>query len=272
LRYGKSCTNAFSAQHPSYAFGSSPLIRESAFQVKGALDAEKAKAISQKMTDLIEKNDPNVWRNPDIAKKQILVLKPLETLGDEYLQILNHPQMKKSLTDFFHGNYAVTSVMALRSLVTTEKDTGSWLWHSDCYPTNTCKMFLHLTRADGETGATEFLSPEDTMNYRDAGYFGQYKHERRGDLDLFAKDHHLPYKPFHLDAAPGDVTVFNMNYLHRAVSPRAAIRDIVEIFMMPSPIPWEEHYALNKEYLASPKYGFPKDPRELRTDAVMGMA
>lgn len=271
LQYGRACSEKYLKEHPGTIFGNPPLIKESAIQIKAALAPEKAKALSAKMTELIENNDPNVWRNPDIAKKQILVQHPLETLGDEYLQILNNPELKKGLTNFFRSHYAVTSVMAMRSLTTNEKDTGSWLWHSDCYPTNTCKLFLHLTRADAETGATLFMSPEDTMAYRDKGYFGQYKHERRGDLDVFAKEKGLPYNAFFIAAEPGDATVFNMNYLHRAVSPRAALRDVIELFLMPSPIPWEQHYALNKEYLREPQYGFPKYPSQLKTGETVQM-
>ena len=104
------------------------------------------------------------------------------------------------------------------------------------------------------------MSVEDTMAYRKAGYFG-LGGQRIKDIEGFAKDHNLPYRPFHIDASPGDATIFNMNFFHRAVSPIEQYRDVVQLFFQPSPIPWDEDYALHGDMLKKPKAGFAKDPR-----------
>ncbi len=262
-QFAHECREAYKTRNGNAAFEPSPLADTPAKAYRQAYPREKAMELSRTITGLIESNHPSVFRNPNIKKKQVIITQPLENLGEDYLGLLDSPELRKGLLGFFESDFCIGSVMALRSLVTDDADTGSWLWHSDCYPPHTCKLFLHLTPANPDHGATEFMSIEDTMAYRRAGYFGQYGHERRGDLDVFAHEHGLPYRPFHIDVEPGDVSLFNMNYFHRAVSPRKSFRDIIEIFLFPSLVPWKEHYARNKDYLRNPKHGFPKDPRTL---------
>ncbi|MBI1812274.1 hypothetical protein HY285_01190 [Candidatus Peregrinibacteria bacterium] len=260
-RFARECSETYIRCNGRADFAPSPLATEPAKAFRKALAPEKARDLSAMITSLIESNHESVFRNPNIKKKQIIINHPLQTLGTDYLGILDGSELHDGLLAFFRGYFAIGSVMAFRSLVTDDDNIGSWLWHSDCYPPHTCKLFLHLTPANAELGATEFMSVADTMAYRRAGYFGQYGHERRGDLDAFAGEHGLPYRPFHIDVEPGDVSLFNMNYFHRAVSPRTGFRDVIEIFLFPSPVPWQAHYAKNADYLRDPKHGFSKDPR-----------
>jgi len=121
-------------------------------------------------------------------------------------------------------------------------------------------MFLHLTPATAETGATEVMNREDTMAYHGAGYFGQYRSEFKADLESFAKEHGLPYQPLHFDATPGDVTFLNMNFLHRAVAPRTGHRDIVSFCFLPNILPWEEQLEIDGIDSITIAGGIQKDP------------
>jgi hypothetical protein len=268
VTYAQECRKEYAKNHDTN-FGTSPLIKNPASQYKGAMSAETAKMYSEKITALIEQNHECVIQNAEHKDLQTVIQQPLDNLGEGLLDVLRNPEVDKALMTHFKGYYSITAISAFRSFP-SEKLVTSWLWHSDCYPTQTCKLFLHLTRADEETGATDFMTVEDTMAYRKAGYFG-LGGERIKDVEGFAKDHNIPYRPFHINAAPGDATIFDMNFFHRAVSPVADYRDVVQLFFQPSPIPWEEDYKLNGELLKKPERGFAKDPRfkEKQTAGMM---
>jgi len=265
IRYARECSKRYAATHPAN-FPPSPLLTEPAVCFRGAIDPQKARAFSEKMTELIDRNDRSIFRDPSIEGMQVVVERPLETLGMGLLDVLRNPGVDAGLKTFFRGEYAVVMAVALRSLP-SQKLVSSWLWHSDCYPPHTCKLFLHLTPADAETGATEFMSLADTMAYRGAGYFG-FGNERIANIEDFAREKGLPYRPFHNNVEAGDATIFNMNFFHRAVSPRKGFRDVLELFLIPSPIPWEEHLKQHADYVRNPPSGYPKDPNNLQAAAV----
>ena len=186
---------------------------------------------------------------------------PLKSLGIEILDVMRSPELHKALLQFFRSHYRIKGTAAWRSFPTNDPDCASWLWHSDTYPPFTCKFFLHLTAADGQTGATEFMNREDTMAYRKAGYFGQFSNERTADLETFAKEHGIVYRPVRIDVQPGDVTIFNENFFHRAVPPRKDFRDVVQFLMLPSPVSWEDDYRRDPARLNEEMTDFAKDPR-----------
>ncbi len=271
-RYTKECRAAYVAKDGIMDLPPSPLCKNGAMLVKGALPTAKAIACTAKITELIEKKDPRIEQ----SKKDSLSLHlsdTLLTLGADILDVLRNPEVHQNLLAYFRSHYRIYWVTGYRSLPTTAAVKGSWLWHSDSFPPHTCKMFLHLTKATGDTGATDFMNLEDTMMYRRAGYFGQFQKERYAELQDFAKDHNLPYRPFHLDAAPGDVTICDVNFFHRAVTPRAAFRDIVSFFFVPNPIHWEEQLKLDGiENISKRAAILPKDPHPGVAIATKGEA
>lgn len=261
-RYARECADRYAMEHGKRDFPPSPILTGAAMCLRAVFPENRARALSQRMNDLIESKDEHAVRPADAESLQIIIRKPLQMLGEGVLDVLRHTDVHHALLQFFHGHYRIYALGAWRTIpAPADKVMGSWLWHSDSYPPHTCKLFLHLTPANAETGATEFMNLEDTMAYRRAGYFGQFRVERYADLQDFAKAHGIPYRPFHLDAEPGDATLFNMNFFHRAVSPRKAIRDVVQFFFVPSLIPWEEHYKRDIDRLMTTLGGFPNDPR-----------
>ncbi len=247
----------------------SPLTDGAATIVRGALSPEKALAHSSKISELIARKDPRIEQ----SKKDSLSLHisdPLITLGSDILDALRSPEVHQALLAFFRSHYRVYWATSYRSLPTSAV-AGSWLWHSDSFPPHTCKMFLHLTRATADTGATDFMNREDTMAYRRAGYFGQYLGERYADLQDFAKKHRLPYRPFHLDANPGDATICDVSFFHRAVAPRTEYRDIVSLFFLPNTIHWEKQLELEGiETVSKRTAALPKDPHPSAAIASSG--
>lgn len=262
LRYARECSAAYAAQHGTQGLEPSPLFDQTAIRLRNVFPAERARALSQQIGELIERKDPQIELPRDYEHLQARVKEPLKTLGMEVLDAIRAESVHRALLNYFQGNYRLEWIAAYRSLP-SDKPMGSWLWHSDSFPPFNCRMFLHLTPATADSGATDFMTRADTNAFRRAGYFGQYLAERYNDLESFAKDKSVPYRPFHFDVQPGDVTLFNMNCFHRAVAPRGnAFRDVVQFHFLPSPIAWDEQ--LNKDGindLVSKGKGYPKDPR-----------
>ncbi len=254
-RYSRDCMEAFRRKNPGVTLPSSPLETTAAFSLKNVFPADRARALSEKISSLIEQGDSRMKKDA----LQVRIATPLSTLGTETLDVLKTPAVDQALMNFFHGYYRIESIAASRTLPTNTV-TGSWLWHCDTFPPCTCKLFLHLTPANADRGATEFMDRKDTMAFRDAGYFGQFPNERMGNLDEFAQRHGIPYRPFHLDSEPGDATLFNQNYFHRAIAPKNAFRDTVQLFFLPNTISWKEQYDKDPDFLNRNTVSFPKNP------------
>ena len=264
LRYQRFCSAQYVARNGLQDLGSSHIRTHSAQIFQNVMAPEKARQYSEKISDLIEHNQDLVKIDDKHSSLLKTIKHPLRTMGTEYLEIFHSPELHKALLAFFRGDYRLEWVSAFRTLPSTHV-VSSWNWHTDSNPPFTCKVFLHLTSATADTGATEFMTPADTEAYRRAGYFGDhYGRERMGDKEIreFAAKHNLPYRPFHFDVSAGDASLFNQNFLHRAVAPRTGYRDVFEFFLLPNPIPWHEQLAkdgIDSAQLRMPLY--PKDPR-----------
>lgn len=254
-RYAQECAEAFRQKNPGVELPPSALETTAAISLKNVFPAERAMEYSSFITSKLEQGDGR-FLGDDL---HVRIATPLKTFGTGILDVFTSPEVDRALLSFFRGYYRLESLAASRTLP-TDRVTGSWLWHCDTFPPCTCKLFLHLTPANADRGATEFMDRKDTMAFRDAGYFGQYPNERVGNLDEFAAKHGIPYRPFHLDAEPGDVTIFNQNYFHRAIAPKSAFRDTLQFFLLPNLIPWDEQYRKDPDFLVRNTVSFPKNP------------
>ena len=264
LRYQRYCSAQYQLRNGLQHFDESRIRTHSAQIFKNVMAPEKARTYSQKISNLIEHNTEQVKIDDKHSSLLKTIRHPLRTMGTEYLEIFRFPELHRALVTFFRGDYRLEWVSAFRTLPSTHV-ISSWNWHTDANPPYTCKVFLHLTSATADTGATEFMTPDDTAAYRRAGYFGDhYGNERMGDTELraFAAQHHLPYQPFHFDVSAGDASLFNQNFLHRAVAPRSGFRDVFEFFLLPNPIPWDEQ--LTKDGIDSAQLRFPLYPKNPR--------
>lgn len=261
-RYTRECAAHYEQTRGPLNLPPSPVHENAAMLLRSVFPREKTLQYSARITELVTRNDPAVLRPKGEEHLSLRIKEPLRTLDTGLLDVLRSPEVHRALLQFFRGHYRIAWVVCYRSLP-TQHVSSSWLWHSDSFPPHTCKMFLHLTSATAETGAMELMNRADTMAYRRAGYFGQHLGERFADLQEFAKHHNLPYRPFHFEANPGDATIFDMNFFHRAVPPRKDFRDVIQFFFLPNTIPWEEQ--LTRDGIDSvgglAGGGFPKDPR-----------
>lgn len=235
----------------------STIFQRGSVLIKGVVPTAKAEELSRDITRRIDQDD-QVTKGP-FAHQQIKVNRPISTLGDVVLECLRNSEADKELRNFFGGYYRLVYAESYRSLP-TNKPEASWLWHSDSYPVDTCKVMLFLTDAGKDQGATQFMSRDDTMRYRGAGYFGTVMKDRLADLEPYAKEHGLPYRPFVHEAKAGDVMLFENNGLHRAVPPKSGFRDVVVFALLPSMKPWDEQLKLDGLDQIEASTHFPKDP------------
>ncbi|OGJ56778.1 hypothetical protein A2635_00760 [Candidatus Peribacteria bacterium RIFCSPHIGHO2_01_FULL_51_9] len=264
LKYARDCAATYRVQHGAQNFPPSPLWTVGAQRLKEVMPQEKATMYSSKITQLIGSNDKNIVHPEKYRDLQVRILKPFTTLGADLLDIFRSPNLHNALLAYFKGNYRIEWASAFRSLAAKERLVDSWLWHIDSFPPYVCKIFFHLTPATVDTGVTDFMDHADTLAYHRAGYHGQYGSERKADLEEFAREHGLPYRPFHLDVEAGDATLFDVNCFHRGVAPRRAFRDVVQFLMVPNPIPWDEELKHDSFDRMDFDYGhdtFPKNPR-----------
>ncbi len=271
-RYGRECAQRYAEVHGPLDLPPTPLETQPAIRIPGVYPAEKARALSAKIGELIDRRDPCVLIPPrEHGGGQAQILNPVQVLGVDILDAMRSPALHRALLQIFRGHYRVKGTTVWRTFPTDQADRASWLWHCDTIPPNIYKVFIHLTPVNAALGATEFMDRKDTMAYRRAGYFGQYGKERRGDLDIFAKQHGLPFRPIHIDAETGDATIFNQNYFHRAVPPRTSFRDILQFLIIPSLVSWEEDYRRDPARLLTSSGDYPKDPRATGEDRCVKM-
>lgn len=260
-KYAKECRESYTQKNGPLNLPPSPLFTDGVTMVKNAMDPKKAIAYSEKFSKLIDEKSKWIAQPKDYSDLQIRLLEPLKALDAGLMDVFENEEVHNTFLAFFGGHYRIEWVNTFRSVPANRK-ASSWLWHSDSFPPHTCKLFLHLTDATAETGATDFMSLQDTHAFRKAGYFGQYLAERYDGLEEFAKEKGLNYNPIHFDAAPGDATIFDMNFFHRAVSPKVRYRDVVQYYLMPNTIHWKEQFEKDGvDGMRAAHKGYPKDPR-----------
>ncbi len=245
----------------------SELRKEGTMLVRNAFSREDALAISDEFSRRAQQDDGVIHGKNDAL--QVGLAKPVSTLNLKPLDVFKNPDVDRELRQYFGGYYRIMFTNSYRSFP-TDKIEESWLWHTDSYPIYTCKLFLFCTDAGKDQGATQFMSREDTMQYRAAGYFGNITKDRLSDLEPFAKEHGLPYRPFQHEAAAGDVMLFENNGLHRAVPPKAGFRDVIAFGLLPSMRPWDEQLKLDGIEKIEKATHFPKDPNKEDSPTAAG--
>ena len=234
-----------------------PLRGDGLLRVKSALDASLACSFSDRFSTAIERSE-GVSAPASIRDFMVRLNRPLDVFGQQLLEIFGG-RLDEQLRLYFGSYYRIEWLDCYRTYPTGER-RASWRWHMDNVPIECIKIMLHLTGADVETGATRFLSREQTNRYHERGYFGIHDDERVDDLTVFAARHSLPFDQICLDMNAGDVLIFDNNLLHSGVPPQRGLRDVMTFLLLPNPISWREH--LNRDdidVLQDDPGGFPYD-------------
>lgn len=119
-------------------------------------------------------------------------------------------------------------------------DAGiSFKWHCDGGPTTHLKILLYLNASEGCGGNTQFLDRDTTDAFKRIGYVFCDTTERLDDLSGIAAEHGIPYRPQEFALQAGDALLFEpANILHRGIWPTKGPRYLLQICVVPSPVPW----------------------------------
>ena len=117
----------------------------------------------------------------------------------------------------------------------------SFAWHCDGGPTAHLKLLLYLNDADEHGGGTQFLDRETTDAFKTIAYVYCDTSQRVADLSGLAREHGLPYDPHQWPMRTGEAMLFEpTNILHRGLWPVAGPRYLLQVCIVPSPLPWRE--------------------------------
>jgi hypothetical protein len=248
-RYAEECRATYLQSGGSVINSSAASLRlRRVCKVTGVLPKETAVRFSARFTRMIE---PEPGAHSLKGLNYVYVCpRPLDTFGADLLSIFSG-DLDRELIGYFGGYYRIEWLDCYRSLP-TDQPQASWLWHVDNVPVECMKVILYLTRADAETGATQFLSLEDTQRQHSQGYFGIYGDERKAEL---------PGTPQSFNMDPGDALCIDNNLLHRAVPPKFSYRDVVTFLILPNRCPWREQLERDgQDTLQKDPGGFPSHP------------
>lgn len=121
----------------------------------------------------------------------------------------------------------------------------SFAWHCDSGPTKHLKLLLYLNGSEAHGGNTRFLDRPTTDAFKNIGYVFCDVNHRLDDLSALARDHGIPSVPLEAPVETGDAILFEpANILHRGVWPTRAPRYLVQICIVPSPMPWRDACSL----------------------------
>lgn len=117
----------------------------------------------------------------------------------------------------------------------------SFNWHCDGGPTKHLKILLYLNASDECGGNTQFLDRNTTDAFKRIGYVFCDINHRLNDLSSLADEHNIPYAPFESEIRTGEAIIFEpANILHKGLWPTRAPRYLLQICIVPSPVPWRQ--------------------------------
>ena len=117
----------------------------------------------------------------------------------------------------------------------------SFSWHCDGGPTKHLKLLLYLNASQEHGGNTQFLDRPTTDAFKGIGYVFCDINHRLDDLSALAERHGIPYAPMEAPVRTGEAILFEpANVLHKGVWPTRGSRYLLQICIVPSPMPWRD--------------------------------
>ena len=154
------------------------------------------------------------------------------------------------ITDYFGSEYLPLWCRTYRNDPGDEQGV-SFRWHCDGGPSKHLKLLLYLNGSEEHGGNTQFLNRDTTAAFKSIGYVFCDINERLGDLSPLSREHGIPYQPLRARVSEGDAILFEpANILHKGIWPTKAPRYLLQICIVPSPVPWRD---------ACSRYAIPRD-------------
>lgn len=158
------------------------------------------------------------------------------------------------LENYYGSNFKLFNASFYRTIPDDTKPESSFLWHFDNCTDEEIKIMVYLDEVSDATGAFRFKSVDTSEKARERGFW--HRDDYEAARDIFDDER----TTIVAEGGPGTIVLFRQGRtVHKATAPRFAHRDAVTMVVIPSLIPWREHYARNK-HLLSTNAGICVDP------------
>lgn len=168
----------------------------------------------------------------------------------EMLERVFTDAVDQRLTAYFRSEYIPLWSRFYRS-DPARAPSVSFRWHCDGGPSRHLKILVYLNASAEHGGDTIFADRETTSAFKRAGYVFCEIDRRVADLGPVAAAAGIGLSPISFHPGAGEALIFEpMSIMHRGCWPRFAPRYIIQICLLPSPLPWREmcaSYALPGE-------------------------
>jgi hypothetical protein len=186
-----------------------------------------------------EAQPANLFR-PDPYLQHVVLSK--KDFARVVLASLLGPEVDRRITAFFGSEYLIKWFTVVRASPHPVSES-SFRWHVDGGPTAHAKILLYLTGTGEHGGRTDFVDIENSGKIFATGYHLRDVGNREEDLGPLAAKVGAPWPPAPFRIEVGEAALFKPNaVLHRGVLPTANARYTIQVCLLPSPVPWRQHF------------------------------
>ena len=241
-------------------------LRQDGFALIEPLSAEEAASLAT----MLEKQGEGFIRKR--GDDYTAYLRCDERIYDPILERVFRGPVDALIADYFGSEY-VPYWAAYQVASPDVSAKRAFRWHCDKGPSKWLKILLYFTNSDDTGGNTLLLNRKESEQMARTGYtFGPLK-ERVEDITPIARRHGFEIHPRQFSIRAGQGILFEpAQLLHRGLPPSKAPRKIMQILVLPSPLPWRE--ALERlraaDLPARRDLAFPTSAREL--EEAFGLA
>jgi hypothetical protein len=162
--------------------------------------------------------------------------------------------VQRVVENFFRSHFKIYNISFYRTIPNAGAPVASFLWHFDNVPDEEIKLMVYFDHVSKDTGAFRFKNRELSQTLRSRGFWHRSTYPKVADL----LDNESTTVV--VEGKPGTTILFeNGRVVHKATAPERLHRDVATFVLIPSDIPWREHFARNR-HLLSTNAGLCKNP------------
>jgi hypothetical protein len=224
-------------------------FRDDGFAIlPSALAPEAAAALRMKVDCLFESSSNVV----PVGRGLLRLVDGLERLPE--VTDLIRGRVAGVIEGYFGSHFKIYNASFYRTIPDPTVPESSFLWHFDNSPDEEIKVMIYLDDVTEDTGAFRVKNLATSERARALGFWHRDDYARA--KAMFDDES----STIVAEGAPGTCILFRQGRIaHKATAPRKSHRDAVTMVIIPSVIPWREHYARNR-HLLSTNAGLCKNP------------
>lgn len=163
-------------------------------------------------------------------------------------------RIERVIEAYFRSHFKFYNVSFYRTVPNPAAPKSSFLWHFDNVPRQELKLMVYLDDVFPDTGAFRLKAKPLSDALRRKGCW--HRHRVAEHMDILDDES----TTVTVGGGPGTCVLFqNGKVMHKATAPTRLHRDVVTMVIIPSDIPWREHFVRNR-HLLSTNAGICLDP------------